>query len=150
MTEMITLRSAQLVRNNFIPGMEIIILTGLKLFRELRGNNLYSWKELTSMDKYKEYYLEISPLPAQKKNRLVFKRPITWKAEGSEKTMTTWEEVLTLDLAPLQQDLVMKALSLFRDQEPKSGKKSKPLDKILGTTTRLERTGSERMETTGA
>ena len=103
----------------FFLDLEVIFDKGLKLFRELHGNNLYSWKELTSMDKYKEYYLEISPLPAQKKNRLVFKRPITWKAEGSEKTMTTWEEVLTLDLAPLQQDLVMKALSLFRAQEPK-------------------------------
>lgn len=101
------------------------------------------------MDKYKEYYLEISPLPAQKKNRLVFKRPITWKAEGTEKTMTTWENVLTLDVAPLQEELVMKALSLFRDQEP-NGKKSKPLDKILGTTTKLERPGSEKKEITGA
>lgn len=94
------------------------------------------------MDKYKEYYLDIEPLGAQKKNRLIFKKPVTWKAEGTNKTMTTWETVLTLDVAPLQEELVMKALSLFKDQpqgKKEKSKKSKPLDEILGTTNKLER-----------
>ena len=97
---------------------------------------------LFPMDKYKEYYLDIEPLGAQKKNRLIFKKPITWRAEGRNMTMETWETVLTLDLAPLQQELVMKALSLFRDPtqgKKEKSKKPKPLDEILGTTNKLER-----------
>lgn len=94
------------------------------------------------MDKYKEYYLDIEPLGAQKKNRLIFKKPITWKAEGRNMTMETWETILTLDVAPLQQELVMKALSLFKDPpqgRKEKSKKPKSLDDLLGSTNKLER-----------
>ena len=77
------------------------------------------------MGKYGKYFLEIEGLPAQKKNRLIFKRPIDWKSETGG-TMRTFETALTLDLAPLQEKLVMEALSLFREEEPgKKGKEDK-------------------------
>ena len=74
------------------------------------------------MEKYGEYRLEIRPLPAQKKNQLVFLKEIHWTSEDG-RTRTTTDEVLKVEVAPLQEELVLKALSLFKTQPQKKAKK---------------------------
>ena len=74
------------------------------------------------MEKYGEYLLEIRPLPAQKKNQLVFLREVHWTSEDG-RSKTTTDEILKIDVAPLQEELIMKALSLFKTEQPKKVKK---------------------------
>lgn len=74
------------------------------------------------MEKYGEYLLEIRPLPAQKKNQLVFLKEVHWTSEDG-RTRTTTDEILVIDVAPLQEELVRKALSLFKTEPVKKAKK---------------------------
>lgn len=77
------------------------------------------------MAKYGEYEMERIPMPAIKKNRLIFKKPVQWTSKDG-RTQTTWDIVLTLELAPLQEELVMLALSLFEIKEKKAQKEKIP------------------------
>ena len=74
------------------------------------------------MERYGEYILETRPLPAQKKNQLVFLREVHWTSEDG-RSKTTTDEILKIDVAPLQEELIMKALSLFKTEQPKKVKK---------------------------
>ena len=73
------------------------------------------------MEKYGEYILETRPLPAQKKNQLVFLKEVHWTSEDG-RTRTTTDEILVIDVAPLQEELVRKALSLFKSEHTKKAK----------------------------
>ena len=74
------------------------------------------------MEKYGEYILETRPLPAQKKNQLVFLKEVHWTSEDGRKRTTT-DEILVIDVAPLQEELVRKALSLFKTEPMKKTNK---------------------------
>ena len=74
------------------------------------------------MEKYGEYILETRPLPAQKKNQLVFLKEVHWTSEDG-RTKTTTDEVLKIEVAPLQEELVRKALGLFKSENTKKAKK---------------------------
>jgi hypothetical protein len=66
--------------------------------------------------------LYVVPLPAQKKNKLIFKRPVKWTSEDGRSTETE-DTILEIDVAPLQEQLVMQALSLFQVKTPKAKSK---------------------------
>lgn len=70
------------------------------------------------MTRYGEYELTIEPMPANKKNRLVFQKKIIWNSEDG-RTKETYDRILELEVAPLQEALVMKALELFKTTEKK-------------------------------
>ena len=70
------------------------------------------------MATYGEYNLLVEPLPAQKKNRLVFRKEVVWTATDGRQT-TTWDRILEIEVAPLQEELLLKALELFRSDKTK-------------------------------
>lgn len=74
------------------------------------------------MTKYGEYELNIEPMPASKKNRLVFLKKVVWTSEDG-RTKETYDRILELEVAPLQEQLVMKALELFKTKTTEKKKK---------------------------
>ena len=70
------------------------------------------------MKQYGNYTLTVEPMPALRKNRLIFKRPVKWTSEDG-RVQTSYDTVLTLEVAPLQEQLIMQALSLFENKEQK-------------------------------
>ena len=74
------------------------------------------------MTKYGEYELLIEPMPASKKNRLVFLKKVIWNSEDG-RTKETYDRILELEVAPLQETLVLKALELFKDETTEKKKK---------------------------
>ena len=74
------------------------------------------------MTKYGEYELTIEPMPASKKNRLVFLKKVIWNSQDG-RTKQTYDRILELEVAPLQETLVLKALELFKDKTTEKKKK---------------------------
>lgn len=74
------------------------------------------------MTKYGEYELTIEPMPASKKNRLVFLKKVIWNSQDG-RTKETYDRILELEVAPLQETLVLKALELFKDKTTEKKKK---------------------------
>ena len=74
------------------------------------------------MTKYGEYELLIEPMPASKKNRLVFLKKVIWNSEDG-RTKETYDRILELEVAPLQETLVLKALEPFKDETTEKKKK---------------------------
>ena len=74
------------------------------------------------MTKYGEYELLTEPMPASKKNRLVFLKKVIWNSEDG-RTKETYDRILELEVAPLQETLVLKALELFKDETTEKKKK---------------------------
>lgn len=74
------------------------------------------------MTKYGEYEMNIEPIPISKKNRLVFLKKVVWTSEDG-RTKETYDRILELEVAPLQEQLVMKALELFKTKTTEKKKK---------------------------
>ena len=68
------------------------------------------------MTTYGEYELKIERMAVAKKNRLVFQKLVTWKSEDGRQ-ITSYDRVLELEVAPLQEALILKALELFRTRK---------------------------------